>query len=568
MQLADRAVRTLKRPDVVFGLILIPSLWALFLLHFKFIGAYAATRQAMLDSLLDSMLLSLPFFFVPRKLRRIVLAIMPATALLFEVNALYFRNFNALPTLSALFNGNPLNHFAIVGAIDSLRWTDTLFLIPIAITAFAWQKLSAKRICDKSFPRGIIAGSLALWLIAPVMRFELTTRRLYHWGDIISFSSFKEFHAETFEIMCFTDDTLLACSDYGFLPYLHTAIKSVHTKTHELTDLEREQISEFLNTRGTRNPIYTNALAENDKNLILIIVESLNSAVINTDATPFLNELIDAEGTFAALNLREQVGVGRSADGQFMYNTGLLPLKSETLVFNYAAADYPSLAKALRRHTSLEIIAEDEKVWNHHLTTISYGYDRLISNVAPDGPDGDARVFDRAAQILDSLPQPFFMEITTISMHEPYTNRSVTNPPAPHPDQNTANYLAAATHCDDAIRKFVGSLKSYGIADNTIIAIAGDHCARPSALAPDLTSRTVPLIIANAGITCQLTDTANQIDVFPTLLDIMGIEQNYRGVGRSLLHNQSPDSTPEEAWLVSSLIIKSRQGIANLMKND
>ncbi len=566
MQSVNRIIRAIRRPDIVFGLILILCLWALFLLHFKFIGAYAATRQAMLDSLLDSLFLSLPFFFVPRKLRRLVWIIIPATILLFEVNALYFRNFNTLPPLSALFNGNPLNQFAIVGALDSLRWADALFIMPLAITVFTWGKLSSKRICNDSFPRGIIAGSLVLWLIVPIARFELTARRSYYWSDVVSYSPFKEFNAEMFELMCYTDDTMLACSEFGFLPYLHTAIKSVHTKTHDLTDKEREQITGFINSRNTHAPIRENRLYVN-KNLILIIVESLNSAVINTDATPFLNELVNTEGTFTALNLREQVGVGRSADGQFMYNTGLLPLKSETLVFNYAEADYPSIAKALRHHTSLEIIAEDEKVWNHHLTTTSYGYDRLIANVAPDGTDCDARIFDRATQMLDSLPQPFFMEITTIGMHEPYTNPSVTNPPANHPDHNTANYLAAATHCDNAIRKLFDSLKSHDIADNTVIAIAGDHCARPSALAPDLTSRTVPLIIANAGITCQLTDTASQIDVFPTLLDVIGIEQNYRGVGRSLLRHP-PLPTPEEAWTVSSLIIKSRQGIANLTKND
>ena len=63
------------------------------------------------------------------------------------------------------------------------------------------------------------------------------------------------------------------------------------------------------------------------------------------EIAPNLTEMLADSLTVSALNVEVQAGPGRSADGQFIINTGMLPLQSEALVAKYAHAVYPSVAK-------------------------------------------------------------------------------------------------------------------------------------------------------------------------------------------------------------------------------
>lgn len=527
-------------------------------MHYVAIDRVGTLKQSLCDTFLDSLLFSLPWFFFNGKWRNgLIYIALPILALLFEINALYYRNFHALPGLAMLTSGEPFNKFVLIGALDSLQWRDLLMtVVPVGVLIVSWKLLKGKNIKSEVFGRWVIIAVVIVWLMAPVMRCFTSIRRAYIWSGAYSFTSLHDFSAEVIDIIRDSNDHIYSLTLGGFLPCFYTVVNSAISSTLELSEDDCNEIVAFLDSRSNPLPVAGNR----GKNFVLIVVESLNSTTINTPATPFLSELVASEGTLSTLNLREQVGVGRSADGQFMYNVGLLPLRNEVLAFKYGTCDYPSLAKVLRGdggYYSIEVICEDSSVWNHRHTTAAYGFDRLISGVGEAAIDNDARVFARAAEILDSLPRPFFMQITTIDMHEPYKDAAVSTPGPKHADLHTANYLAATLACDTQIREFFNELNSRGMLANTIVAIVGDHCARQGALSPEFTSQFVPLIVANAGITKSITDEAEQIDVYPTLLDLLGLSQRYRGVGQSLL-SDSIKGTDAKAWEVSEQIIRSR----------
>ena len=127
------------------------------------------------------------------------------------------------------------------------------------------------------------------------------------------------------------------------------------------------------------------AETETWKNLILIVVESLTSKVFDyPEKEIYMSCLSGMEKDPAALVVTKvvpQVLFGQSSDGQFMYNTGLLPLQDEALVLNYGDKDYPSLAKALGKE-SAEVIGESGSVWKHNVTTASYGFGSLYDNAS------------------------------------------------------------------------------------------------------------------------------------------------------------------------------------------
>lgn len=110
------------------------------------------------------------------------------------------------------------------------------------------------------------------------------------------------------------------------------------------------------------------------------------------------------------------------------------------------------------------------------------------------------------------------------------------------------NYIEATHEFDIQLGKFLSTLKRKNLYANTIIAITGDHHAPHASLSDKLNTIFVPLIILNSGTHLKYKETAGQIDIFPTLLDIMGIEsyvipmngKEYRGLGRSLIGNDPP----------------------------
>ena len=148
-------------------------------------------------------------------------------------------------------------------------------------------------------------------------------------------------------------------------------------EAQEPTKLEIAKIENYLDKYGNHYTDNNYSVSER-KNLILIIVESLNSWVINfkidnIEVTPFLNQLCCQSNSIVALKMQPQVKDGRSSDAHFIYNTGILPLKKGAVAMRYGKAIYPSLAKALKNYTTIEFICDDAKFWNQKVTAYSYG---------------------------------------------------------------------------------------------------------------------------------------------------------------------------------------------------
>ena len=72
-------------------------------------------------------------------------------------------------------------------------------------------------------------------------------------------------------------------------------------------------------------------------------------------------------------------------------------------------------------------------------------------------------------------------------------------------------------------------------------------------------NRKLPLFIIHGGFDPSeaWTGECNQLDVYTTLLDILGADTPWRGLGHSLLSPEYTDSMDEDKWNYSEWIIKS-----------
>ena len=375
----------------------------------------------------------------------------------------------------------------------------------------------------------------------------------------------------------------------GLVTYtVEETIRLYLSRNRTLSEEETAQVSAFFNHP---EPALVDSVSNADKNLILIIVESLNSWVVGKsfdgrEITPTLNSLCRQSGSIVGLKMIPQIKGGRSSDGQMIYNIGLLPIKDGAAAVRFGDCDYPSLAKALNRNNSFEVICESAGLWNHAQTSVSYGYGQLYHHSHLKNAKGwgeDKALFNASKEIISTSTQPFLAELTTITMHQPYDKLKVSPTwisSLDDIDTNTRNYLEATHYFDNALGAFIRELKDMGVYDNSVIVILSDHNATDDVLIPGHSSPTgqdryITFIAVNTGRTQNIDSVFGQIDIFPTILDIMQCDYDYRGVGHSLLRHDITSAidaqgnvigntnAPEiprqrQAWAISDMVITSR----------
>lgn len=163
------------------------------------------------------------------------------------------------------------------------------------------------------------------------------------------------------------------------------------------------------------------------------------------------------------------------------------------------------------------------------------GYDHVIET-----PSNHARDVAPAAAALE-LPEPFFLSVGFFETHRPFAEAGdarFTAPPANLPDTpetrgDMAAFAASARDLDEGVGTVLAALP-----EDTLVILTTDHgLAFPGAKAT-LTDRGIGvlLIIRGPGFAAGTVSDAlvSQIDLFPTICDVIGIERPAWLQGRSL----------------------------------
>ena len=530
------------------------------------LGAFSVTLMVLTDSLL----IFLPFIFLRSSRRGLLLLPTAIIGLICLAEIIYFRNFSDAIPGASLSLISSVDGLVMDSALASINRGDLIYLLPFISVVIALVSVRGQKIAESS--RRFRAGYVCLTILMVVTSVAFSYRRICNWRQVDNlkdgFNAFKE-------MMDVQTSHKGYLTTFGFNALLlHTIVDSM-AGDRPLSDADKRYLENYF-TEHQHSETLAKINGQSEKNLILIVVESLGSEVFQAPGAesvlPTLMALASDSSSLVALDMFVEAGVGRSSDAQLIYNTGLLPLSDEPFVSRYASSDYPSLAKALGRSESVDIIGEGADLWHHGETSKSYGYDRLIADCRTP-VDADSAIFEAAVAQIRGLRQPFFAEITTLSMHDPYESLNVSPSDfgemlsKTYPDQRDLNYLQSVAHFDRSLSRFLKQLKDAGLESSTVIAIVGDHEPRHGTLSDKLTGNSVPLIILNGGHPARIDRRVRQSDLFPTLLDLMGVtdyrpgelKAQYRGLGHSLIRPDvdvvSADSVKRK---ISEFIIRSR----------
>lgn len=529
-----------------------------------------------------ALLLSM-LYFVRRHKKGFVFALLAILSIYLVSNALYYRTYYTIL---------PIDSYKMVGNLNGLkdsimtsfRWTDVYFVLPLLGLYIVYLLLIKKRVVVES-KRFRNVGLITVAVVSTIIiGSEFYKARNNPYG---LFSSENEFRYDAIE----------GTSTYGFVACWGWQVSEIFSESQKITPNEVAKIENWL----AQHPTDTTTLFENKRqNVILMIVESLESFPIGKKIdhqviTPNLNRLVREKGRIYADRVVPQVKGGRSSDAQLLINTGLLPLRAGAACFRNTNNEYKTLAEALHQkgYSTQTMLGGNASFWNQGVFNKLMGYSDLVAidryNYDETYEFGltDSSFLSQSAKKLAQLPEPYLAQLITLSSHTPFVlidNRRYLKTPKDCPKQ-LANYLNAVHYVDECIGRFIDDLKRSGQYQKSMIMITGDHDAFNHK--PYLSNKYgkilfeernyVPFLVLNAPTHKTEKAAMGQIDIFPTLLDLLGLNTyEWHGLGTSILRPNHPqfaidakfkfvsleDKTANapiqlatQAWEISNLII-------------
>lgn len=302
------------------------------------------------------------------------------------------------------------------------------------------------------------------------------------------------------------------------------------------------------------------------RNVIVIQVEAFQNFVVNRtyngqEITPNINKLIKDNSIYYD-RYYQQIGKGGTSDAEFSSLNSLLPSSKAVSYETDVKNDLYGLPHILKEngYSATAFHGYKPDFWNRENMYPVEGFDKFISQKDLDNSEiigmgvSDSSFFKQSSEILKGYKLPFFAFLITLSSHHPYPlpkgYGSIKLKPE-HENTLFGRYINAINYTDRAIGEFIDELKKEGLYDNTIIAIYGDHHALNCKDKENEKFMTeylgvhydfdqmfnVPLIIhiPGSGLSEVNSKAGGQVDLTPTLLNLLGIE-NKKGnmVGHDL----------------------------------
>ncbi len=296
-------------------------------------------------------------------------------------------------------------------------------------------------------------------------------------------------------------------------------------------------------------------------NIVLIITESFGreySGAFNKHSniknyvsyTPFIDSLAQHSLIFS----NAYANGYKSIHGMSSILSGVPSFKDAFTSSPYAKQDIQSLVSTLKEKgydTSFFHGAPNGSMgflgfgnilgFDHYYGMSEYGNDADF-----DGSWGiwDEPFMQFMKKTLDTKKAPFFTTLFTVSSHEPYIVPKEYKNKFPKGDVPMHQCIS---YTDFSFKKFFEAAKKQPWFKNTIFIITADHCNQVSYnehYSEIIMNRlAIPILIfdPNGKYKGENTDFAQHIDIYPTLLDMIGYEKPFRSWGSSLLDEKHKD---------------------------
>jgi hypothetical protein len=326
-------------------------------------------------------------------------------------------------------------------------------------------------------------------------------------------------------------------------------------------------------------PAHTRALrarlglpVEGPVHVIILFLESVRAFEMEHPALwpqvyPRTRALLARHGLRFPTAYSSAPGAGKTVEAQFETLCSLLPdFGGPPVYIAHPDLRVTSLADVARDHGyhtvwisgGLENFHNKRAFESRHGTDRFFGADYLsgIPFVGPPADCGypDGPMLQEAVRILEREAQdgrPVFANVLTLSTHHPVSEipegvvppalrTAAINRPA---QKDYVGYLSRLRYLDDSLDRFFSALFESRLGDNTLVVLLGDHGQRYRPHLPIAQHQAVELMarVPFALVTKRLPapgeipQPIHQIDVAPTVADIVGFHGDVPWMGRNAL---------------------------------
>lgn len=323
------------------------------------------------------------------------------------------------------------------------------------------------------------------------------------------------------------------------------------------------------------------------RNLIVIQVEGFQNFALNLnyegqEITPYLNEFLKDDGSIYFDRYFQLLGRGNTSDAEFVTNNSLYPCMENPSYDVYRDNTFYGLPWIMRDegYSSWVFHGYKKEFYNRDKAYPNQGFEKFISEEDYDVHETvgfgitDKDFFSQTIDYIKDMEKPFYSFIITLTSHTPFNMpekyMDIKLRPE-HKDTMFGNYLNSIHYLDAAIGEFIEDLKKEGLYEDSVICIYGDHFALSSAdkgnekVMSEYFNKpydfddmmNIPLIIHIPGekVNRTVDRVGSQLDFLPTILNIMGIE-NDKGImfGQDLLNSKEGFVAQQTYMLKGSFI--------------
>ena len=327
--------------------------------------------------------------------------------------------------------------------------------------------------------------------------------------------------------------------------------------------LERQPLSKILSQMHVEEDEAEGAemgtFTHRPKNIVLISVESLSASYMGVygnkqNLTPYLDELANESLVFDKIFATGT----RTVRGLDALSVGTPPIPGQAIVHRPNNEHLATIGEMLEvQNFSTFFIYGGYGVFdnmnnyfrgNDYVVVDRTDFDKgTIQSENVWGVD-DESLFDNAMTIFDKnikTQKPFFAHIMTTSNHRPYTF------PEGKIDLPQGSREGAVKYTDYAIGQFIKKAKLKPWFKDTLFVIVADHCASVAGKTKlPVNKYHIPLYFYAPALlpAGHYSRMASQIDIVPTLLDVLGVKGDSHFFGQSLFE-EADDQIESRAFI-------------------
>lgn len=316
----------------------------------------------------------------------------------------------------------------------------------------------------------------------------------------------------------------------------------------------RENVTKYIeeNKKEVNDKNYTGIFK--DKNLIFVMMESMDDWMVNEEVTPTMYEMMNHGFNFTNHYSPGYV-TGETANTEFVANTGMYPsINKLSPNYAYIDNDYPySIANLFKKegYITNSFHRSSGFIYNRENMHLSLGYNKYHSyldmGIDDNYLDLDSYIIRDGYNQIVQLNDKFMSFIITYSPHSPYTYEKIectTNLDdikEIYPDITNEEYLcgfSAARETDNMFKLLLEKLKEDNLLEDTVIVAFSDH-PNKIIIRDDETeklNKTKFFIYSSEMDSNQIDVVTSSINILPTIVNLFGIDNDYLYTGYDALN--------------------------------